>query len=377
MGNTYDIKINDAVGRLQLAPRDWQILDYVRAENDVGALTLTLPGAYPKNAFKKDGLIEVWRSVEGAPPYLDTETLWMIRRRRWQYKARGTPIWTIYAEDLNSLLRRRSVDYEPDNAYTDKVAAADDMGKAIIRENMGTLATDTTRSIATWLGVDADQALAPIVRKAFARQNVLKVLQDLALWSYQQGTYLVFDVVCDRLPGDSAGVHFQFRSYVGQRGNDHRWPGGKPPLLIGAQYNNLDSVDDDDDATDEITRGIAIGPTVTGSTQAVARQTDDARAAESPFNLIEGTRNAGSSAEALVLEGEAQAELQSGIPREWLTGSLQNTSGLLYGVDWNWGDLLTAQANSRSADVHASRVHVHVERDQGDQVESILKGDIS
>lgn len=380
MGNTYQININDAVGRLQLAPRDWRVLDYVRTENEVGSLTLTLPGVYPQSLFRKDGLIEVWRSVDGAPPYLDTDTLWMIRRRRWRFKARTSPTWTIYAVDLNSLLKRRTVDYGPSDAthfnpYTDKLAAADDLGKAIVRENLGTLALDTTRDLSTYLSVAGDLAQAPVLHvETLSRRNVLKALQDLANASYQAGTYLVFDVVCDRLPGDPAGVHFQFRSYIGQRGNDHRWPDGQPPLLIGADYDNLDNVDDDNDATDEITSGIAtVG---VDSSQAAETLRDLARLAESPFNLIESVRST-TAVEAGALLAEAGAELQAGIPRELMSGTLVNTSGLLYGPDWSWGDFLTVQGQSGASDTHAARVHVHVERDAGDQVETVLSGAVA
>lgn len=380
MGNTYDVKINDAVGRLQLEPKDWIALDYVRVENDVGSLTLTLPGAYTEAPFKKDGLIEIWRSVDGAPPYLETDTLWMIRRWRWQFKARTTPLWTIYAVDLNSLLKRRIVDYSPSDAthfnpYTDKLAPADDLGKAVVRENLGTLALDTTRDLSTYLGVAPDGSLAPIQHvETLSRRNVLKALQDVANASYQAGTYLVFDVVCDRLPGDPAGVHFQFRSYVGQRGNDHRSPDGKPPILIGADYNNLDNVDDDLDATDEITSGIAtVG---VDSSQVAEDQRDLVRMAESPFNLIESVRST-TAADADALLAEASAELQAGIPRELTSGSLLNTSGLLYGVDWGWGDFLTAQGKRGASDCHAARVHVHVERGSGDQVETVLSGAVA
>jgi len=377
MSNDYQVIIGDATGSTILEPRDWQSLDYVRAENDVGALTLVLPGDYAPGLFVKDGMIGVWRSVAGGTPYLDTDTLWMIRRRRWQYSARTAPTWTIYAVDLNSLLKRRTVDHAPDDvAYTDLLLPADDMGKLLVRQNLGALVLDPTRDESLYLDVQADATLAPIRHfQTLSRLNILKALQDLALWSYQRGTYLVFDIVCTTPPGSPSGpMKFEFRSYVGQRGNDHRYPGGSPPLLIGPDYNNLDSIDDDFDATDEITRGIGVEGT--GATQAADHETDTARAGESPFNLIESVRMT-TAPDANALQAEAQAELQSGLPRRWTSGKLLNTSGLLYGLDWKWGDFLTVQSKFGAADVHASRVHVHVERDSGDQIETILTGSIT
>jgi hypothetical protein len=371
----YEVVIGDALGNTLLVPANFSSGDYVRVENDIGALTLVLPGDYDGANFKKDSVISVWRSIDGATPYLDTDTVWLLRRKRWQQQTRGAAFWTLYAYDLNHLLKRRIVDYNPDNTtYTALVEAADDMGKIIMRQNFGSSATDTTRSIATYLDIQADATLAPVVNKAFSRQYVNQVLKDLALASYQKGTYLVFDIVCTVPPG-GGNLTFEFQSFTGQRGIDHSFPNGNPPLLIGPQYNNLDNVDLDDDSSDEVTRGIATGQGY-GSIQAVARADDLSRQGESPFNLIEGVRNASGTDNATGLTDEAEAELQSGIPRKMLNGNIVNTSGLLYGLDWQWGDLVTAQANGESFECHIPRVHVHVERDSGEVIEGVLRGSV-
>lgn len=375
MPDNYNVIIHNSIGVPLIESANFTTLDYVRVENDIGALTLTLPGDYDGNSFVKDGLIAVWRSIEGASPYLDTDTLWLIRRKRWQDIPPNDPFWTIYAYDLNHLLKRRIVDYNPDNVgYSVMVEAADDMGKIIMRQNFGTLATDTTRDISEYLSIQGDTTEAPIVNKSFARQYVNQVLKDIALASYQKGTYLVFDITCVVPPSSEVAMEFEFRSYVGQRGTDHTYPSDQP-LLIGPDYNNLDNVDSDDDSSDEITRGIATGQGY-GSIQAVARVDDLIRQGESLFNLIEGVRNASGTDNATGLTDEADSELQSGIPRKMLNGSIVNTSGLLYGLDWKWGDLVTAQANGESFECHIPRVHVHVERDAGETIEGILRGSV-
>lgn len=378
MTTEYGIGIFDPRGNRVLEPADWKSVDYVRVENDFGTLTLELPGDYEPGLFVKDGLITVERSVEGGRPYLDTDTVWMIRRRRWQKPgAREPASWTLYAYCLNNLLKRRIVDYQPnDTTYTALVAEADDMGKTIMRQNFGSAATDSTRSLADYLGIQADASLAPVLNKSFARQYVHQVLKDIALASYQQGTYLVFDIVCS-VPPAFGTLQFEFRSYVGQRGIDHSFPSGNPPLNIGPDYNNLTNVDLDDDASNEITRGIAIGQGY-DTIQAVARVDDLARQQESPFNLIEGARNASGVPlqDSTSLTDEARAELQSGIPRKTLAGNIVNTSGLLYGVDWKWGDLVTAQANGDSFACHIPRVHVHKDREGGEQIEGFLRGSV-
>lgn len=378
MTTRYDVYIDDALGNRVLPdPVNFSVLDYTRAENNTGPLTLTLPGDFDGDLFKRDGLIEVWRSVEGGLPYLDTETVWLIRRKRWQKAARQDPTWTLYAFDLNHLLKRRIVDYNPGNTtYTALLAAADNIGKTIVSQNFRGGATDATRSIASYLALEGSYALAPVVSKAFARQYVDDVLRDLAQWSYQQGTYLVFDIVCSVPPASGGTLQFEFRSYTGQRGIDHRFPSGNPPLLIGPDFNNLDNVDDDDDATDEATRGIATGQGVE-SIQAVARANDTARQGASPFNLIERVRNAANTPDAAGLADEAEAELREGAPKHTLSGKIVNTSGLLYGLDWKWGDLFTGQARGSSFDCHIDRVHVHVERERGEQIDGFLRGAVA
>lgn len=363
--------IDDAAGNRILAPEDWIKLDYVRVENDVGTLVLTMPAQnYNRASFYKDGLIEVWRTPDVGSPYLDTQTAWMIRRVR--YLNNPPAQWEITAYDLNHLLKRRIVDYNPGNAFTEKLAAADDMGKQIVSENFGAGATDTTRSIAAYLSIQGNLTAAPVIRKSISRQNVLQVLQDIAATSYQNGTYLVFDVVCSNLPiGDGTSLQFEFRSYIGQRGVDQTQVGGSAKFLFGPDFGNLTDAILDDDASNEVTRGISTGQGV-DVIQAVARVDDAARQAESPFALIEGVRSASGALVAADLTTDAQAELRLGIPIKQLSGKLSSTSGFQYGIDWNWGDLMTEQVNGSSTNVHIPAVHVTYERQGGEVVEPTM-----
>lgn len=370
--NTYSTTIFNPTGTLTLArPRDWSLLDYTLAENDFGALTLVLPGHYPAETFVKDGLILVERSVDGAAPYVDGQRVWLIRRRHWKNK-----VWEITAYDQNHLLKRRGIDYAPDVVgYTDILDYCDDLIKTLVRQNMGSLVLDVTRDLSAYLSVGANKSAAPIRHvQGISRQNILRTLQDIAKWSYEMGTYLVFDIVCDRFPGSSAGVHFSFDTYTGQRGNDHRYPGSKRPILIGVPYSNLANDDEDQDWTDEITRGIATG--TAGTLQPAVMAQDNKRAADSPFNIIESYRNT-SVDDATALEGEARAELHTGIPRTHLAGNLVPTRGVRYGPDYGWGDFLTQQGKFGNADAHAAKVHVRVERDAGENIETFLESDVS
>jgi len=370
------VYINNAVGTRLAIPKDWISVEYARAENGIGAALLVLPGNnYDRPTFPKDGLVEIWRVPDSGSPYLDTETLWLIRRV--VYKTGPPAVWEITAYDLNHILTRRIVDYNSNNAFSDKVMAADDMGKQVISENFGAGATDTTRSIAAYLSIQASSALAPSIRMDFSRQNVFKVLQDIADASYQNGTYLVFDVVCKTPPAFGAFPVLEFRSYVKYRGVDRTTTlSNQNQLLIGTDFGNLSEGVVDEDATNEITRGIALGQGI-DSVQAVARTDDLARQAESPFGLIENARSASGALVAADLTAQSQAEVRSGIPKITVSGKFVSGTGLLYGLDWNWGDLVTAQVNGISQVCHVQGIKVHYGRDSGETVEPILSGAVA
>ena len=354
---------------------DLASLDVVRAENDIGPLVMTLPGDWPESLFGVDRMIVYERGIDGGPPQPYAETLWFMREWTQSYSA-GLWQWEVYGEDLNSLLDRRIVDYNPDNDYTDKVAAADDMGIAIVRENMGDLALDTTRSISsTYFQTGGAFSAAPVMRRNFARRNVLKTLQELTQASLEQGTYLVFDVVCTAYPRNGGDMKFELRSYVNQRNQDHRSPSGVDgPINIGPDFNNMDDVRRVRSFKDEVTRAIAIGPGV-GSIQAVDRAQDDARAFASPFNLTEDSVNAGSEFNPEGQAAMAQALLRKRRPKNFLTGTMVDV-GVTYDVDWKWGDYLTAQVKNIPFDCHAERVRVQWDG-TGQSVDALLRAETS
>ena len=369
MSATYQIFLNDSLGNRLAAPKDWISIDYARVENGVGALTLTLPYYYDRNTFKKDGILEVWRSLDGGLPYLDVETLWLIRG--WRRTVRkGVRLWTITAYDLNHLLKRRVVDYLADNAFSAQTDQADDMCKVIVRQNFGALATDATRSIATYLAVQADVAAGPSIRKAFPYRNVLTILQEIAQASFQAGTYLVWDIVPTVLPNSGSTIQFEFRTYTGQRGVDHTFPSGNPPVLLGPAFDDLDEVTLDEDANDEVTRSIVAGQALTTP----VRANDAARQGESPFNLCEAYQNSFNDSDTAVgWPDEADALIKAGRPKKTLTGKIVQTSGFVYGFHWKWGDLVTVQIENDSFTAHTDKVHVNVKRDTDETVEAFIR----
>ncbi len=193
-------------------------------------------------------------------------------------------------------------------------------------------------------------------------------LQEIAQASYNNGTYLVFDTVCSVPPGSGSAMAFEFRAYTGQRGVDHRFPSGNPPLLIGPDFGNLDDVEYEEDAENEITRAI-VGGQGQGTGRTFTRKDDATREGESPFALIESFKNATGESAAAGLANEADALLKAGLPRKTLTGRVVPTSGLIYGVHYGWGDFVTLQVDGDSFDAHLNQVHVTRTRDEHEVVD--------
>lgn len=357
------IYLDTVLGARLLAPLDWFSLAYARQETEVGALTLTLPASdYDRGMFPKDGLIEVWNNYDNGSSDLELETVWLMRRVRY-LEAAGA--WEITAYDLNHLLKRRLIDYNPGNAYTEKLGTGDDVGKDLVAENAGSSATDATRSLATYLSIQAKSSTAASVRISCSRQNLLAALQGVAAASQQQGTFLAFDTVVTNLPGLGSTLGFEFRSYVGQRGADRRGL-----LQLGPDFGNLVDVEVDEDASNEITRGISTGQGIE-SALAVARVDDLTRWEGSPFGLIESSRSAANALTATDLTNDARALLKQGVTLKTISGKLVSQPGAEYNVNWKWGDRLEAQVRGQSYTCRVAGIHVTYTR-EGREVEPTL-----
>ena len=59
-----------------------------------------------------------------------------------------------------------------------------------------------------------------------------------------------------------------------------------------------------------------------------------------------------------------------------LTGDIEPTSGLLYGINWNWGDLVTAQVDGESFDAHLRAVSITIDREQGERVRAFVRAEL-
>lgn len=371
----YQISLIDPFGASQLAILDgFFSLDYARVVNAVGALTIVLPSTYDDILFSgndiiKDNRIEVRRSINGQSYYLDTDTQWLVVNGLKTLSGNGSRTTTIACVCANHLLKRRTVAYASGSSQAEKTAVADNLIKAIVRENLGSSATDTARSWASYLAVQADLSLAPSIGKAFARRNVLQVLQEVALSSYQAGTYLAFDIVA------VSQSQLEFRTYIGQRGIDHRWPTSTSPLLFGAEFGNLTDIVRGYDHSEEVTYGYA-GGQGQGASRAIGTASDATRIGQSPFGRIEQFGDARQTSNATLLADEADMIVKNGLPKNTFEARIIDTPQATYGLHYSFGDYVTAVFEGESIDARIEKVRVQV-KDGVETITANIKGNYS
>lgn len=358
----YEILLLDPFG-VQLAVLDgFTSLDYVRTVNGVGSLSLTIPKMYDDLMFRGndiniDSRIEIRRRIGSGSFQLDTSTQWLIRNAKKILTDKGDRYTTLSAKDVNDLLDRRIVAYASGSAQAEKTTVCDDLIKAIVRENLGSSATDTARDWSSYLAVQADLSLAPSIGKAFSRRNVLQVLQEIALSSYQAGTYLAFDVVA------TSQSQLEFRTYIGQRGIDHRWPTSTSPLLFGAEFGNLTDIVRGYDHSEEVTYGYS-GGQGQGASRAIGTASDSVRIGQSPFGRIEQFSDARQTSSATLLADEADMIVKNGLPKNTFEARIIDTPQATYGLHYGFGDYVTAVFEGESIDCRIEKIRVQVKDGQ-------------
>lgn len=354
----YHVEAHSPAGDIQLAViKDFVSLEYARTENRVGAATVTLPISYRDlfllgNDVRVDTRLFFFRTLPGGTPYWDMEAAWFVQDAEEAQGADGKDNIILYAVDANFILNAHIIAYNADTAYTAKTDLAGDLCKAIVRENLGALATDATRDLSAYLTVQADLGDGANVSKAFARRNVLTTCQEVADKSAQAGSYLAFDVVASTVSA------LEFRTYASYRGTDHRASSGQP-LLVGRDFKNLSDFRLRYSHTGEVTYCYS-GGMGQGASRALGSGSDAARMSASPFRRIESWREGFNTYDTTTLNDEASAVVRANRPKISVEGTLAQTDGFIYGKHFKFGDYLTISDRGRGFDARLSSLKVKV-----------------
>src|SRR3990167_2857794 len=350
----YELELYSPAGTRLASIEAFSSLSLARRVNQPGALT----ASFPASVITPSG-----------PLALVGNTTWLVRRMTRRYSASGQEIIGVEAVDGLERLARRVVAYAGDSAYTNKTAAADDLLKAIMRENFGSLATDTSRNLSSYLSIEANTSAAPSVSSQLEWGNVLQIAQDIARAAWEAGTYLAFDVESAAIPA------FQFVTRTGQRGTDHRYPSGAAPVLIGPDYGNLVDVEITSDYLTDVNHVYAIGQGE-GQLTTTAIATDAARIAASFFNRRELAANStGTDGTPGALADAANAALRAGLPGWNVRGRLIDTPGSLFGLDYDYGGYLTVQVRSARFDCRLMAFGIRLGETGEERIDAVLESE--
>lgn len=353
-GTDYSIWLSTPTGqRIALIDR-FNRLQYTLTANGIGVMKIDLGPAFDLDLVQEDSRLDVYRQVPGGARYRDGEATWLIRDWDQLLDSQGRESIVLLAYTASELLDRAIVAYASGSSQARKSSVAlDDLIKALVRENLGSLATDTDRDLSTWLLVEADASAGPTSSKSMAWRQLLPTLRELAQDADDLGTPVFFDVV---RPGD--GDTFTLQTYTGQRGADHGQESDKP-VVLSPRNGTLGEVRFSTQTSNE-RNVIYVGGQGEESDRTVVTATDADRISRSPFNRREYFVDARNTLDA-GLEAEGQAALKHFRSRKIFAGRIRDTQAVRYGREYNFGDRLVGEFKRQVVDVRLDAVEVMVE----------------
>lgn len=351
----------EQVGVLQ----DLADLYVVRTENTIGSMKLTFPRRFRRPTdFRPGHYLELWREKGGILSVF-AETAYFVQD--WEfYSQNGEELVDVYAKDLNMLLETRIVNANTGSDNSELTGKADDLMKAVVRNELGINAS-ADRQI-PGLTVQADVGQSAEITLEVARSTVLDVLIDMANAAREKGIYTSFDIV-------RTGVgKFEFRTYTGQRGADHRRTSGDV-RLVGENYGNLENPRYGIYHGDEW-NFVYCGGKGEGDDRVIKTASDEARIGNGyPYNRKEHWHDARNQENDDGVQTEAESALAEGKPKTILTGNLIDTPGMMYGRDYQFGDVVSAEAFGQSVDCHVSSVAIRYDAQGGETLDVKLRGE--
>lgn len=330
-------------------------LDYALNVGGIGALSLTVSATYDDSKLLLDGRIGVWRSINGQPPTLDGDAIYLIRI--WRYTSETT---TVIAFHANTLLKRRIIAYYTGTAYTLKAAtAAGNLIKAFARENLGAsissadrIGAETQADLSSLLSIQANLADGVSVAAQDAWANLYDLIVNISHASTQAGTYLAAHIVA---PTEST---LELRTFATIYGVDHRASSGQP-VILSEDTGSLTNCVLEIDRSNEITAAICAG-SGPGTSRIAATSIDAARMAESPLNRIETFGDYTTISDSAVLQDKADALVRAGRPRTTFSADIVDTDAATRGIAYDLGDMVTAAFRTKQYDCRIDVIGVTV-----------------
>jgi hypothetical protein len=340
-------------------------LEYVKVQNQIGSLVVDLPrGLYQYEEFSVGDIFEIWREKNGTLE-LQNETAYFLQDWEFWADSEGGEYIRLIATDANWLLDTAIVAAFSGSEDAEMTGIPDDLMKAIVSKQLGSTAYAWRSKITEAPDLGAGGAS---ISKAFAYRNVLTVVQELAELATEAGVWLGFDVV------RTAPGAFEFRTYTGQRGQDHGRASGDP-RLVGKQYGNLSEATFGTYHMDE-RNWVQVAGQGEREERVLVYRENIARRDASKWNRREYFKDSRDESDTDILNADGDAALEEFKPKQRLTGTIHDTPGMQYGIHYWFGDVLSVEAFGYFVDCHVKAVRVRVDQDGGEQLDIKLEGEL-
>ena len=352
----YELYLTTPLGGRIATITRFRSLLWSRRVNNIGWLSLSFGAEqYDRAWWGKDRRVEVWR-VTGIAKLIRTYYLQRVYR---VVDSQGREIVTWLAWDANGLLDGRIVDAYAGSPEATKTDYADDISKAVVYEQLGAGAV-AARQV-PGLTVQPDMSAAPSITRGFSRRNVLTVLQSIAESSATEGTRLYYDIV------EPTTGALEFRTYINQRGTDRTTVVTPFSLLRGTLSPPVSL---DVDHTDE--RNYAYtGGQGEGEEREIVEVSNATAIAASAFARREVFVDGRDSDSTAALEARGNAQLWRMRTRRLFEAYLADVPRARYQVDWDFGDLVTAEYDAELYDCVIEAVQGRASED-GETIEARL-----
>ena len=163
--SNYELRAYNTSGDLIGISHEIKKLKYVRSVNAIGAMVATVPMKdYTPDDFSPCVVLEIWRE-HNREISLQNETAYFLQRWRF-YRDGDEKLIDLVALDANWLLDTRIVAYDAGTSQADMTDNADDMIKAVVKDNLGTDAV-TARQVSE-LSIQGDLGDGQSISKAFS-----------------------------------------------------------------------------------------------------------------------------------------------------------------------------------------------------------------
>jgi hypothetical protein len=352
-GVRWELWLGDTRGK-RIVPLDkvigWKVY---QVANSIGGFQLQLPSTFPPDLLTGNNLIEFWRAPSNS--LLKFVSIGMIKVVELGSEE-GKDTLIVSGTDQMDILDTKIIAYTEGSAQALKTDHADDIMKAIVRENLGASAI-TGRTLSAYnVTVEADNHLAPSITRAFPFKNVLTTLKEIAAISSQAGVPLYFRFVPVIQADDTIGFRFETSIYQLE---SNRGALSATPVRFGKDYGNMkDEVLKMDYGEER--NYVYVGGEGEAAERRITEVSDPVRSIINPWNRREVFIDASQEKTVAGRQAKGNEELKNSAPKYTVTGGLLSSKKSIFGKDWVHGSKVACSIRGIQFDINIDLITIVV-----------------